>query len=142
MYACIKYLVNMSNIIQFPNVLNYTREDKLLPHRISYMNYMPLFKTVDLLYLKDENSDHGHFVGIKDTDRLLGSHNNHRKVSNPVLCFYCLNKFLPRMIEQHLVDCLLFNPQKVEMPKKTNDPPPTMCFKNFNLVETSICGLL
>jgi hypothetical protein len=28
-FACIKYLVNMSNIIQFLKVLNYTREDKL-----------------------------------------------------------------------------------------------------------------
>jgi hypothetical protein len=133
-FTCIKYPVNMTNITHFEkynsiavNVFNYTREDKLLPLRISDMNYMPLFKTVNLLFLKDENSDHGHFVGIKDIDRLLGSHNNHRKV----LCFNCLNRFSPRMIEQHMVDCFLFNPQKVEMPKKTNDSLPTMCFKNF-----------
>jgi hypothetical protein len=110
-FGSIKYRVNMTNIIPFQkvntmavNVFNYTREDKLLSLRISDMNYMPLFKTVNLLYLKDENSGHGHFVGIKDIDRLAGSHNNHRNV-------LCLNCFSSRMIEQHMVDCYLFNQQ-------------------------------
>ena len=79
---------------------------------------------VNLLLLHDPNTQH--YTWIKNFSHLLGDRTNHHTA---FVCNSCLNVFSSqRVLDSHIPDCLVHNPQHVVYPDPAN---PEECKLNF-----------